>query len=89
MIVKEICPLSPQQRALKLGLDLVYFPHIEMSQTALEASNFVKKKDRSNWKVCSHIFSCINGAANNITKLTQRINFSIALTKYREGTWKL
>jgi hypothetical protein len=51
MILKQIQPLSPQERAEKLGLNVADFFYSKMSDSAADETNFIKKKDRSNWKV--------------------------------------
>jgi hypothetical protein len=51
MRVKEIEPLTPQQRAESLGLDAAAFPRTRMTQEAEAAVNFIKRKDRSDYKV--------------------------------------
>lgn len=57
MRVTQVHPLTPQERALRLGLDPSLFPQGEMSEEVEAAVNFVKRKDRSDYKVGDGQFS--------------------------------
>lgn len=58
MRVKEIEPLTPQQRAVALGLDAAMFPRGRMDEEVEAAVNFIKRKDRSDYKVALGRCSC-------------------------------
>ena len=85
MKLNRIEPLNPYQRARRLGLQSSFLPKVGMSQAVQETMNFAKKKDRSNLKVPSNLYSCINGKETNITKLMQLNNYFHVLIKQKEG----
>lgn len=51
MRLREIVPLTPQERAERLGLDPASFPKEKMNEEAESAVNYIKRKDRSDYKV--------------------------------------
>lgn len=51
MQLKQVIPLTPSQRAQKLGLPSSRFQGKTMGDNALEAIEKVKKRDRSGHKV--------------------------------------
>ena len=51
MRLREIVPLTPQERAERLGLDPSCFQRGKMSEEAESAVNYIKRKDRSDYKV--------------------------------------
>lgn len=71
MIAQPAKPISPQERAIMLGLDPAAFGQFTMSVAAADAVDRIKKSDRSNWKVRVFI-SCswLIGDGRSIIKAT-------------------
>jgi hypothetical protein len=80
MLIKEVEPLTPAQKAERLGLQPSYFSAPQMNIQALQAVEFVKRKDRPRLNVLTITRSLPIGIKKIIFEVMRCINCSIVQT---------